>query len=861
MTTLHNTRFIDTTDCDREPIHVPGSVQNHGVLLASTSESWTVTHASANAAELLRKKPAKLLGSSMADLLGATNIEALTSAQQRARDGISAIGRVLGARIKGVSGKFDLALHTFAGQRIVEIEPTDARSAVPPLDLVGAILARLRDSRTIVELCADTAAEVRQLIGYDRVVVYRFLEDGSGQVIAESGNGELETLMGLRYPASDIPRQARDLYRKNWIRLIADVGSSPSPIVQADGATPHHLDLSFADLRSVSPIHIRYLENMRVGASMSISIIVGGELWGLIACHHRTARRVPANMRAAAELLGQVFSLQIQTVDGMEAYVTMRAARALLDRVVAEFPIDGELVENVASRLEQLGSFIPCDGAGVLVDGVWRTTGSAPYAGEAHALARFCDQRRASGIFASDQLCKDYAPARDWHSAACGVMAIPLSHSNSDWLFFFRKELPHVVTWAGDPDKSASDGNGTALSPRSSFAAWKQQVRGQSAPWTARHRLIGETLRVYLLDIILRFSEIIREERRQAEQRQRLQTSQLNHRVKGTLELIQSLVHLGFDGDLDVREFVTTLEGRIKALALAHDAVSTSGGSQLRHLVETAIAPHAAYNTEIRLDGPDVALDPKACCILALVLHELSTGSATSGALSDAGSKLSVFWQYRSGEGLLLMWEERITGARQTATDDGLRLQIIKRNIPHALGGTAKLEREGNKLTATFTVPDRYIQGPPAQISVVDTRQRSFPQRARELADSVILVLEDNLPAALDLERLLYAHGAANVIVAGTESAALPAVTHTPPDLALLDVDLGDGDCLAIADLLARAGVPFVFGGTDADLAMIPDRFDNVARLTKPYTSDRIISVLHEALLPSLIRAVLNKML
>jgi light-regulated signal transduction histidine kinase (bacteriophytochrome)/CheY-like chemotaxis protein len=861
MTTLRQTPRVDTTNCDKEPIHVPDTIQNHGVLLASTEGDWTITHVSANAARILRKKPERLLRTSLLELVGTANIEFLTGAQQRARDGVSAIGRVLGARIKGVKGTFNLAIHTYMGQRIVEIEPTDDGLAVPPLDLVSAILARLKEARTIIELCADIAHEVRQLIGYDRVVVYRFLEDGSGQVIAECRNAELETLMGLRYPASDIPRQARDLYKKSWIRLIADVAVEPAPLLQDQGAATAQLDLSYADLRSVSPIHIQYLKNMGVGASMSISIIVGGELWGLIACHHRTARRVPANMRAAAELLGQVFSLQIQTVEGMEAYVAMRAARALLDRIVAEFPIDGELIENLESRLEQLASFIPCEGAGVLVEGMWRASRSAPTVEEAKGLANFCNANCNTGIFASHQLCKDYPGARDWRCKACGVLAIPLSVARTDWLFFFRHELPHVVAWAGDPDKTVvSRSDGTGLSPRTSFAAWKEQVRGQSAPWTARQRLIGETLRVYLLEIILRFSEIIHEERRQAELRQRLMASQLNHRVKGTLKLIQSLVHLGFDGDPHVRDFVRTLEGRIKALALAHDATSTANGNQIRHLMETAIALHASYQTPIRLNGPDIGLDPKAYCVLALVIHELCTGSALSGALSQQGANLDVHWQHREGQGLMIVWEERLTHPAALLDDDGLRLHIIKRNIPHAIGGTAELEIENDSLTAIFLIPDRFVEVP-NQIASQPIRQRYLSQPSRELADSTILVVENHLPSAIEAERLLYEHGAARVSVAGNVAAALEMVARAAPDVALLDIDLGDETSFEIADQLDAANIPFVFAGKEPETALIPQRHLGVAILPKPYTVDLLVTTLHDALLPSLIRTVLTKLL
>ncbi len=215
-------------------------------------------------------------------------------------------------------------------------------------------------------------------------MVYRFLGDGSGQVIAESREASLEPLLNFRYPASDVPQQARELYKKNWVRVITDVASEPVPILALeDGGRA--LDLSYADLRSVSPIHIEYLKNMGVGASMSISIIAGGELWGLIACHAKESKPVSANLRAAAELLGQVVSLQIQTVEGIEAYVTMRSARAGLDRLVAEFPVGGDLVTNLASRLEEFAMFLPCDGVGLWLDSVYRGHGEAPEAEEAAA--------------------------------------------------------------------------------------------------------------------------------------------------------------------------------------------------------------------------------------------------------------------------------------------------------------------------------------------------------------------------------------------------------------------------------------------------------------------------------------------
>lgn len=863
MTTLTALQAVDTTNCDHEPIHIPGSVQPHGVLLACSADDWIITHASANAADVFRKKPDRLIGADLRDIVGAATIAALERGQRTSRAGHPPLGRLLGLRLKGRRGHYDASLHTYRDHRIFEIEPAADEPAIPPLDLVGSILARLQDSRTLVELCSSMSRELRELIGFDRVLVYRFLNDGTGQVIAESRGDVLESLLGLRYPASDIPKPARDLYKRNWIRLIADVHTAPSVIVPAPDAQSVELDLSFSDLRSVSPIHVQYLKNMAVGASMSISIIVGQELWGLIACHHHVPRRVPANSRAAAELLGQVFSLQIQTVEGLEAYVTMRAARALLDRVVAEFPADGELIDNISARLEQIAAFVQCDGAGVWMDGMWRHWRSAPEPHEAEALARFVDGRSERNVMATNVLTEHYPPARHWKCQSKGLLAIPLSNSNCDWLFFFRREITQVVEWAGNPNKSPDAKiPGGNLSPRSSFAAWREEVKGQSLPWTSRERLIGETLRVYLLDIVVRFSEVILEERRQAEQRSRLQSNQLNHRVKVTLELIQSLVHHGFEAEHRVRDFVRTLEGRIKAIALAHDAISTSGGCELRHLIESTIAMQAPAYGRVHIAGPETRLDPKAYTVLALVVHELVANSAKCGALSRPDSRLDVRWSRNApiDDSLVIDWDESSARPVPSQFHDGLGMLIIKRNIPHTLGGDAKVELKADGFRAIFTIPARHLELPAVPLPVQQSRQRLLAQPSSQLSCCTVLIVDDHVPAALDLQRMLQNHGAAAVEVEGTVTAALERIAHSPPDVAVLDIDLGEETSIEIADELARRDIPFIFAGSRGDAAMLPHVHQDVPVVAKPYVDDDVTQLLKDALLPYLIRTVLTKL-
>jgi light-regulated signal transduction histidine kinase (bacteriophytochrome) len=847
-------------NCAREPIHTPSLVQPHGYLFACDAKNWIITHVSANAPEFTGKAAKQIFGSTLAAVLGRPVVDALAQAVQSSSDDTCLPGRVFATRIKGQKGLFDASVHIYNGRRIVEVEPVEGAAAgAEPLDLVRSILTKLQQARTLSDLCEQTVHRIRELIGYDRVMIYRFLRDGSGQVIAEARHDDVEAFLHLRYPASDIPQQARDLYKKNWVRVVGDVNARSSAIIAGPDAGALPLDLSFSVLRSVSPVHIEYLKNMRVGASMSISIIVGGELWGLIACHHRTANLVAANVRSAAELLGQVFSLQIQTVEGIEAYVTMRAARALLDRVIAEFPVDGDLMENLASRLGHLGSFIPSDGIGVWLNRDWRSSGVTPGLSEIPGLAAFIDRQRKEETFATHQLASDYAAAGEWNADIAGIMAIPLSRTSGNFLFFFRKEVSQTVEWGGNPEKQIATAEPGRLSPRHSFDLWKQDVRGQSLPWTSRERLIADTLRVYLLDIIVRFRDVILEERRQAELKGRLQASELNHRVKGTLELIQSLVTRGSEDAASVQTFVHALHGRLQAIALAHDATAANSGSDVRHLLETAFASQVPAASQLVLEGPDTRLDAKAYTVLALCVHELVSNAVRHGALSTHNGHLTVRWFADSNGRFLLHWEESGGPSAAAPEKSGVGLSIVKRNIPHALGGEADVRFEKAGIKARFAIPARYVERlanrqPRSQPAVVHTSAH------RPLDGFALLVVEDQMLTAMELEETLYARGACSVDLAGTVEKAFDCLVRKPPDAAILDVDLGDDTSFEIAGELNRRSIPFIFAASEAEQSIIPATFRDINVVGKPYSPDQVSDALKEALMPHLIRAVLAKL-
>lgn len=273
-----NKPTVDLSSCDREPIHIPGRIQPFGFLLVATSDLVVVAN-SANAGEHLKRT--ELKGRPLRDIFSR---EASTLIREKlmAAQGPDAVERIFAITLRPDLPPFDLAVHNSGNHLIIEGEPSETDSAFNAGEIVRSMLTRLRNTHSFETFCQTAARQIKQLTGIDRVMVYRFAPDGSGEVIAEASEPHLESFLGLHYPASDIPKQARILYTRNWLRIISDIEDKPSPI-EPDILDGTPLDLSMSVTRAVSPIHIEYLRNMGVRASLSISILHEGKLWGLFA--------------------------------------------------------------------------------------------------------------------------------------------------------------------------------------------------------------------------------------------------------------------------------------------------------------------------------------------------------------------------------------------------------------------------------------------------------------------------------------------------------------------------------------------------------------------------------------------------
>ncbi|MGY1753857.1 SpoIIE family protein phosphatase [Blastococcus sp. SYSU D01042] len=593
--------------CADEPIAVPGAVQPHGALLAVTEPDLAVVVASANAAELFGGPVAAL-----ADVLAGDDLARLH--QGLAGD----LAELNPLRVAVGDEEVDLVVHRADGLLLTEWEPVAGaeQAGVVWHRRLPTVLQRLAASTTLEELGETLARDVRGVTGFDRVMVYRFDPEWNGEVIAEARREDLEPFLGLRFPASDIPAQARALYTTNWMRLIPDAGYERVPLEPVlHPGTGRPLDLSGAMLRSVSPVHLEYLANMGVVSSMSISLIDRGRLWGLISCHHYAGPHRPSYAdRTAAEFLGRTASLLLHTVVAageQEGVVEVAERAAELAAAVGRTPraLGAALTEQDVTVLDLL----PATGAAVRLGGQLRLLGTTPPADRIPGLVAAL---LAADVEATDAAARVVPTAADLADSASGVLAVPVGAG--DFLAWFRPETLREVTWGGNPyaSKVALTDDGPRLSPRRSFSAWSETVRGTSRPWRAHEVAGARALASHLAAATLNRSE---EDNRLAGALQRTLLLEELPKVPGVAMAARYVPSAEDVVGGDWYDLVLLPGGRLAVVlgdVAGHGLAAASVTAQLRH----ALRAHL-----LRAAGPAAALEMINEVTGALLPGEMAT--------------------------------------------------------------------------------------------------------------------------------------------------------------------------------------------------------------------------------------------
>lgn len=654
------TQAVTPTNCDLEPIRIPGQIQPHGLLLVLSS-NLDILQVSQNVDALLGLSHQALLGQALNNVVEEPLCQSVRQAIQnkeidpldrrlsepivfssvcfspkiaqiaqnanQTREAIAPISSITASAVSSSdTDGWYAQLHLQADAIILELispaiavaaaggvsdRPLSPTTQEPTQDLYAQLAQRIshfQSADSLSALAEQIVQAVADLTQFDRVMVYQFATDYSGTVIAEAKSAQTDdSFLGLRYPATDIPMQARELYLQSWMRVIPQVDYEPVSLVpERHPISQQPLDLSAAELRSVSPMHVEYLQNMGVSASMSISLIVENRLWGLIACHHNQPKRVRPQVRNACEFLGQMASLELfrqQTIAEKRYLANVRNIQYQIRQTLTQSSPNHAIGSVLSQHKEDLLALVRATGVAIVLEGQLTLIGKTPSAKRIRFLVDRLVQSRQD-VYHTHALPQDFDAFESEQDCACGLLAISIFLNQVSYhVMWFRPELVQSVTWAGNPSKPSQvreDGS-LYLTPRQSFERWREAVHGQSVPWQISEVGAAQELRSTLLLTALRFSQVALQQAASEAQVANLAKSQflakMSHELRTPLNAIlgfTQLIHYQEDLSHKQRDRLNIINRSGEhLLSLINDILETSRieANQLR-LNETCFDLH-----------------------------------------------------------------------------------------------------------------------------------------------------------------------------------------------------------------------------------------------------------------------------
>lgn len=655
--------------CDREPVNTPGAVQPFGILLTVEPSTLAICNASENTAQLWNTPATELVEQSLADVFDASDLA-------RLRDYVSGANledlSPLAVRLRrdGTASEWLVRAHRHVGLVFLECEAAAAvrrdEDGTDFHDRVRDAIRSLQAARSVRDLCNRAVRQVRQITGFDRVMVYRFDADWHGEVIAEECASGVDAYLGHHFPAADIPAPARAIFERNWLRMIPEVDYEPAAIHPATHpASREPLDLGKTLMRSVSPIHLEYLRNLQVKASLTVSLLDQGRLWGLIACHHMSPLHVDLDNRAAAELVGRMVSAQLHVKQAAEE----SAARARLEHeagaVLAKLEREADIGQALAREAGPLRDMLRAGGVAVRYDGAWRVTGSVPPRARLDGLLAWLSSTADGPVFHTERLSHRFEEAAEYKEQASGVLAAFISRSEGNCVLWFRPEVDMTLTWAGQPQKAVrQEGGVERLRPRTSFAAWKEQVSGTALPWTGVEVAAAERLRIGMLAIALD-EEHARERtaRRQAERLSREKDEMVmmvSHDLKTPLNVIslclefvrqahpseeppvQRMLERGERAVGMMTMLITNIldVAKVEAGTLHLDMKPEDLTALVRDVVDVTMPLAAQKGVQLTVQVPDRL--PQVCCERFRIVQVLNNLMSNGLKFTPAGGQVAV---------------------------------------------------------------------------------------------------------------------------------------------------------------------------------------------------------------------------
>lgn len=730
---------------DQEPIQISGQVQPHGILLVLEEPSLKILQVSTNTRSVFGISPEQMLEKTLDDLLDPFQIERIQAGlSQESLDYINPTK--IWMRIKGdeyvvFDGVFHRNPDSFL---ILELEPATSQENIPFLSfyhLARMSINQLEETASLHEFCQIIVGEVRKVTGFDRVMLYKFDEEGHGVVVAEEKIDELEPYLGLHYPESDIPKPARKLLSSNWIRIIPDANAQAVALFPYENPVIERpLDLTHSTLRSASSCHLQYLKNMGVGASLTISLIKDGELWGLIACHHRTEKFVSYELRKACEFLGRVIFSELSSREETEDYDYRMKLTYIRSALIDFMSQEENFIEGLIRHKPNLLDVTNAGGAAIYFGGQWTTLGATPKEEDLNFLVQWLKKNTEQEVFSTNSLPQVYSDAERYKEVASGLLAISISERN--YVLWFRPEVIQTVNWGGDPSKAieATQSEGVLqLSPRKSFELWKETVKLKSLPWKHVEVNAALELRKAIINTVLRQADELAQlahdlERSNAELKKFAYVA--SHDLQEPLNQVANYVQLlemRYEEELDedAKEFIDFAVEGVSLMqtliddVLAYSKVDIQGVEFQLTSVGTALE-RALSNLRGRISEtraiitsepmPTVMADSTQLMQLFqnLIGNAIKFRSSASPEIYIGAERLEDAWQFSvkdNGIGIDLQFAERIfvifqrLHTRDEYAGTGMGLAICKK-IVECHRGRIWVESElGQGSTFYFTIP------------------------------------------------------------------------------------------------------------------------------------------------------------